>query len=310
MTGPVVKVASRSFSKHPVLRREITGAFDSVQFNETGATLGGDTLVDFMQGTEGAVVGLEPITAEFLDRCPDLKMVSKYGVGIDNVDRDACAERGVAIGWTGGVNRRGVAEMTLCMMIGLMRGIFFSERRLREARNWEKDGGTQLSGHTVGIVGVGFVGKELVELLRPFGCRILVNDIIDQSKYYAANGLVEITKEEIFEAADIITVHTPLDDSTRAMVDAAMLGRMKESAYFINAARGGIVVQEDLKAALKAGAIAGAAIDVFAEEPCDDVEFLTLPNLYCTPHTGGSAEESILAMGRSAIGHLVDHFKG
>lgn len=310
MTGPVVKVASRSFSKHPVLRREITGAFDGVQFNETGATLGGDTLVDFMQGTEGAVVGLEPITAEFLDRSPDLKMVSKYGVGIDNVDRDACAERGVAIGWTGGVNRRGVAEMTLCMMIGLMRGIFFSERRLREARNWEKDGGTQLSGHTVGIVGVGFVGKELVELLRPFGCRILVNDIIDQSKYYAANGLVEITKEEIFEAADIITVHTPLDDSTRAMVDAVMLGRMKESAYFINAARGGIVVQEDLKAALKAGAIAGAAIDVFAEEPCDDVEFLTLPNLYCTPHTGGSAEESILAMGRSAIGHLVDHFKG
>ena len=310
MIGPVVKVASRSFSKHPVLRREITGAFDGVQFNETGATLGGDTLVDFMQGTEGAVVGLEPITAEFLDRCPDLKMVSKYGVGIDNVDQEACAQRGVTIGWTGGVNRRGVAEMTLCMMIGLIRRIFFSERRLREARNWEKDGGTHLSGHTVGIVGVGFVGKELVELLRPFGCRILVNDIIDQSKYYTTNGLVETTKEEIFEAADIITVHTPLDVSTRAMVDAAMLGRMKESAYFINAARGGIVVQEDLKAALKAGAIAGAAIDVFAEEPCDDVEFLTLPNLYCTPHTGGSAEESILAMGRSAIGHLMDHFKG
>lgn len=310
MSGRLVKVASRSFSKHPVLRREITDAFADVVFNESGATLSGSALVDFFQGVEGAVIGLEPITADFLDQCPELKIVSKYGVGLDSVDQDACRERGVAIGWTGGVNRRGVAEMALCLMIGLMRGILFSERRLRAAQDWNKDGGTQLSGHTVGIIGVGFVGKELVELLRPFDCRILVNDIIDQDAYYAENDLIEASKEEIFDAADIITVHTPLDASTRGMIDAAMIGRMKPSAYLINVARGGIVQQDDLKQALKAGSIAGAALDVYDVEPCEDVEFLTLANLYCTPHTGGSAEESILAMGRSAIRHLADHFKG
>ena len=310
MSGRLVKVASRSFSKHPVLRREITDAFADVVFNESGATLSGRALVDFFQDVAGAVIGLEPITAEFLDQCPELKIVSKYGVGLDSVDQDACRERGVAIGWTGGVNRRGVAEMALCLMIGLMRGILFSERRLRAERDWNKDGGTQLSGHTVGIIGVGFVGKDLVELLRPFDCRILVNDIIDQSAYYKENGLIEASKEEIFEAADIITVHTPLDASTRGMINGAMIARMQKSAYLINVARGGIVHQDDLKQALKAGSIAGAALDVFDVEPCEDVEFLALPNLYCTPHTGGSAEESILAMGRSAIGHLAEHFKG
>ncbi|MAF47817.1 MAG: phosphoglycerate dehydrogenase [Rhodospirillales bacterium] len=310
MSGPVVKVASRSFSKNPVLRREITGAFPEVAFNESGATLSGDGLVDFFKGIQGAVIGLEPITGEFLDQCPDLKIVSKYGVGLDSVDREACDARGVAIGWTGGVNRRGVAEMALCMMIGLMRNIFFSERRLLGDGNWEKDGGTHLSGHTVGIIGVGFIGKDLAQLLRPFGCRILVNDIIDQAAYYDENGLIEASKEEIFENADIVTVHTPLDDSTRGMIDMSALRRMKETAYLINVARGGIVEQADLKQALKERIIAGAALDVFEVEPCDDVEFLTLPNLYCTPHTGGSAEESILAMGRSAIGHLVQHFKG
>ena len=310
MTGPVVKVASRSFSKHPVLRREITDAFADVVFNESGATLSGEALVDFFGGAEGAVIGLEPITGALLDQCPDLKIVSKYGVGLDSVDQDACRARGVAVGWTGGVNRRGVAEMALCLMIGLMRGILFSERRLRGEQNWDKDGGAQLSGHTVGIIGVGFVGKELVDLLRPFDCRILVNDIIDQADYYADNGLIEAAKEEIFEEADIITVHTPLDASTQGMIDMGMLRRMKESAFLINVARGGIVKQDDLKAALQGNWIAGAALDVFDVEPCEDVNFLTLPNLYCTPHTGGSAEESILAMGRSAIAHLVDHFKG
>ena len=310
MTGPVVKVASRSFSKHPVLRREITDAFADVVFNESGATLSGEALVDFFGGAEGAVIGLEPITGALLDQCPELKIVSKYGVGLDSVDQDACRARGVAVGWTGGVNRRGVAEMALCLMIGLMRGILFSERRLRGEQNWDKDGGTQLSGHTVGIIGVGFVGKELVDLLRPFDCRILVNDIIDQADYYADNGLIEAAKEEIFEEADIITVHTPLDASTQGMIDMGMLRRMKESAFLINVARGGIVKQDDLKAALQGNWIAGAALDVFDVEPCEDVNFLTLPNLYCTPHTGGSAEESILAMGRSAIAHLVDHFKG
>jgi phosphoglycerate dehydrogenase-like enzyme len=203
-----------------------------------------------------------------------------------------------------------VAEMTLCFMIGLCRHIFFSERALLKTDDWTKNGGTQLSERTIGIVGVGFVGKDLIELLKPFNCRILVNDILDQRDYYRSVGVTPASKEQIWAEADVVTIHTPLDAATRGMIDLSVFRQMKRSAYFINAARGPVVNQADLKKALKDGLIAGAAIDVFETEPCDDAELLALPNLYCTPHTGGSAEESVLAMGRSAIAHLVQFFKG
>lgn len=305
----MIKVTSRSFSQHPVLRRELLAKFPAAVFNDSGPALVDGRLIDFLKGAEGAIVSLEPITDAVLAGLPDLRIIAKYGVGIDNLDAEAMKRRGVALGWTGGLNKRGVAEMTLCFMIGLCRHILFSERELIRAKDWTKNGGTQLSGRTVGIVGVGFVGKDLIELLKPFGCRILANDILDQRDYYESVGVTAASKEQIWAEADVVTVHTPLDETTRGMIDLLVFRQMKKSAYFINAARGPIVKQADLKRALKDGLIAGAAIDVFEAEPCDDAELMALPNLYCTPHTGGSADESILAMGRSAISHLAQIFK-
>ena len=156
---------------------------------------------------------------------------------------------------------------------------------------------------------MGYVGKELIGLLRGFGCKILVNDIIEQKEYYKENELVETDKEEIFKTADIISVHTPLDSSTEKMFTESVFSLMKQSAFLINVARGGIVDQLALKTALMENNIAGAAIDVYEIEPCNDFELLKLPNLYCTPHTGGSSEQSMLAMGRSAINHLKKYFE-
>ena len=308
MPSPLIKVTSRSFSTHPVLRREILDAFPNAVFNDEGVAYTADSMGDYLQDADGAVIALDPVNGALLSRCPKLKIIAKFGVGLDNIDQQSCQAHDVKLGWTGGLNRRGVAEMTLCLMIGLCRHILFSERTLRADNDWSKIGGTHLSGRTIGIIGVGFVGKDLIDLLAPFKCRILVNDIIDQAKYYRDHGVVEATKDEIFSTADVITIHTPLDDSTRHMVNDATLGAMKESAYLINAARGGIIDQAALKRALQSSKIAGAAVDVFEVEPCDDREYLNLPNLYCTPHTGGSAEESILAMGRSSIKHLVNYF--
>jgi len=198
--------------------------------------------------------------------------------------------------------------MALCFMIGLSRHILFSARNLIDKNDWTKYGGHDLSSRTIGIIGVGFIGKDLIQLLKPFGCKIIVNDILDQSEYYKSNELIEASKEKILSEADIISVHTPLNETTRGIFNEAVFKQMKNSAYFINCARGGLVVQNDLKKALVDGEIAGAAIDVFELEPCEDSELITLPNLICTPHTGGSSNESVLAMGRSAIGHLVSYF--
>ena len=307
MAGPVIKVTSKSFSSHSVLREELCAAFRDVAFNDQGQSFNEEDLIAYFDGADGAVVGLEPITDKVLAACPGLKIVSKYGVGLDNIDQKACADRHVHLGWAGGVNRRGVAEMTLCFMIGLSRNILFAARGLRDRQDWTKAGGADLSGRTVGLIGVGHIGKETIELLRPFGCKILVNDIIEQAPYYEANGLQETSKETIYSSADIISIHTPLDDSTRLMMNAEVFRAMRKDAYFINVARGGLVDQDALKEALIHNQIAGAAIDVFETEPSDDTRYLVFPTCIARPHRWSSAE-SILAMGRSSISHLVEYF--
>lgn len=309
MAEPRIKCISRSFSAHPILRRELLEHFPSAILNDNGLNYEGADLAAFLKDCDGAVVSLEPVDDALLAQLPELRIIAKYGVGIDNLDTDAMNRRNVALGWSGGLNKRGVAEMTLGFMLGLCRNLFFAHRDLRENNDWTKRGGFQLTGRTVGIIGVGFVGRDLIELLKPFDCRILVNDVIEQNAYYESNGLIEASKDRIYAEADIVTVHTPLDSMTRGMIDLDVFRKMKRTAYLINAARGPIVVQSDLKRALTEGLIAGAALDVFEIEPCDDPKFLALPNLYCTPHTGGSADESILAMGRSAIAHLASFFK-
>ncbi|MDC0190310.1 phosphoglycerate dehydrogenase [Rhodospirillales bacterium] len=308
MASPIIKVTSKSFSSHPVLREEITNVFPKTVFNEKRQVFDENGLIQFFRNADGIVVGLEPITDHILEACPNLKIIAKYGVGLDNLDLNECKRREINVGWTGGVNSRGVAEMTLCFMVGLSRNIFFSERRLRHDSDWSKIGGRDLSGQTIGIIGVGNIGKEVIKMLQPFGCNILVNDIFDQSRYYQSAGVKEATKEQIFSTADIISIHTTLDESTKQMVNKEALNAMKKHSYLINVARGGIVDQQALKMALLEGKIAGAAVDVFDVEPSSDEEFLNLPNIYCTPHTAGSSEESVLEMGRSAIGHLVNYF--
>lgn len=300
-----IVVTSRSFSLNKTLRIELLQHFpENVVFNDKGLYLDGQALLDFVQGADILVVGLEKIDENVLKVCPNLKMISKYGVGLDNIDLEICQKYGVKIGWTGGVNRLSVAEVALGFMLGLCRNLFLTSLQ-HKSGIWNKSGGYQLSGKTVGIIGVGFIGKELVRLLKPFGCKILVNDIIDQKQYYSENNLTETSKEDIFRQADLISFHTPLNTETTYLVRKETLELMKPSAFLINTARGSIIKQEDLKWALQNKMIKGAAIDVYEEEPPTDLEFLQLENLVCTPHLCGNSEEAVLAMGRSAIRHLV-----
>jgi phosphoglycerate dehydrogenase-like enzyme len=302
-----VVVTSPSFSKNPVLRQELLDNFPESEFNESGRDYAGEDLVKFLSGADAAIIGLSRINDEILETCDSLKLISKYGVGLDNIDLEACKRRGIPIGWTGGTNRLSVAEEALCFMIGLSRNIFATGVQLKQGK-WNKNGGNQLSGKTVGIIGVGNVGKELIRLLKPFNCTILVNDIIDQSEYYLANNLIEVSKKALFAQSDIISLHTPLTSETRYMINSESLGLMKDTAFLINTSRGEVVCEADLKDALIQKRIAGAALDVFEVEPPSDLEFLSLPNLFCTPHIGGNAVEGVTAMGLSAIEHLKRFF--
>ncbi len=298
-----VAVASRSFSKHPVLRRELLERFPNTTFNETGASLSGAALVAFLKGHERAITALERLDDALFAAVPELKVIGKYGVGLDMIDLAAMRRRGVKLGWTGGVNKRSVSELVISAVIALL-------RKLPEAREetisgaWRQIKGRQVSERTIGIVGCGHIGKDLGRLLRAFGCRVLAHDILDFPDFYAETGVEPCGLDTLLAEADVVTLHLPLDDSTRGIMSADRLGRMRPDALLVNAARGGLVDEAALKARLKDGRLAGAVLDVFAEEPPEDREWVTMRNVIVTPHIGGSSEEAILNMGRAAIAGL------
>jgi phosphoglycerate dehydrogenase-like enzyme len=301
-----VAVGSRSFSRHPVLRAELTAAFPDVTFNDAGASLAGEALVEYLRGHDAAVIALERVDAALLDALPELHVIAKYGVGCDGLDLAAMAERNVRLGWTGGVNKRSVAELVIAFAVALLRHVPAANAELRSGI-WRQHVGRQLSDRTVGIVGCGHVGLDTARLLRAFGCRVLGNDIRDLSSPFAEIGIENTGLDALLAESDIVTLHVPLDDTTRNLMNAARMAQMKPDAILINAARGGIVDEAALLTALTEGRLGGAAFDVFATEPPGDSPLLALPNFMATPHIGGSAEEAILAMGRAAICGLTEN---
>ena len=303
-----IVATSPSFSKNKRLQDEIYKYFPDAKLNLEGKRFNKEDLRTYIKDADAVIVGLEPIDKDLLATCPKIKIVSKYGVGLNNIDLDACKEKGIQIGWTGGVNKLSVAEMALGYMLMLSRNLYITSNQLKEGI-WNKSGGFQLSGKTVGIIGVGHIGKELIRLLKPFGCKILVNDIVNQNEYYQDNNLVEVTKEELYKESDFITLHIPLDKSTDNLISLDTMKKMKDSVYLLNTARGGLINEDDLKFALQNNIIAGAGIDAYIEEPPVDKDLLTLPNLICTPHIGGNAHEAVEAMGLSAISHICDFYK-
>lgn len=304
--GAAIGVTSRSFSRHPVLRAELQEHYADVRFNEEGVALEGDTLIEFARGRRKLITALERIDESILSALPDLEVISKYGVGTDMLDRDALIRHRIRLGWSGGVNRRSVAELAVSFMITLLRHIPAANLDVR-AGGWQNRAGRQLTGKTVGIVGCGHIGKDLARLLRAFDCTILAHDILDFPEFYNAHQIEPVGLEALLQRSDIITLHLPLTRSTRNMLNAERLSMMRPDALLINTARGGLVDEAALKARLIEGRLAAAGFDVFEPEPPCDGELLNLPNFLATPHIGGSAEEAVLAMGRAAIAGLDDN---
>lgn len=307
MTGPKIAVTPPAFCKSAILRDELSRSFPQSTFNDKGRYLSEPELIAFLSNSEGAIIGRDSVNENVLQALPKLKIIAKYGVGLDNIDQEALRRHQIKFGWTAGVNSLSVAELTLGFMIGLCHNTFSRGFDLKQ-NHWRKDGGIQLTGRTVGIIGCGHVGSEVVRLLAPFKCRILVRDIVDKTEFCRQHGASVASLDEVIAQSDLITLHVPLTDSTGNLVEKNFMQRMKPTAFLINTCRGEVVDEHALKASLMDGIIAGAALDVFSQEPPEDPEFLALPNLIATPHIGGNTQEAVEAMGRSAITHLKSFF--
>ena len=295
-----VAVTSRSFSKHEGLCKELLKKYPETDFNDSGESLSGQRLVEFLSGHTKAITALETLDDSILKQLPELEVVSKYGVGLDMIDLSAMSAMGKKLGWTSGVNRRSVSELTLSFMIVALRHLPYCQKEILAGR-YRQIQGRELTGRTVGIIGCGNIGKYLVEMLKPFNCTILVNDIVDYAEFYHKHKILVVSKEELLSNSDLVTLHVPLDDSTRGMIGAEELKQMKLDSVLINTARGWLVDEAALLKGLKNGKPGAAAFDVLAQEPPEDFELINHDHFLISPHIGGSTEEAIWAMGMAAI---------
>jgi len=255
--------------------------------------LAGDALVAALSGRQALLVrGQTKVTAEVLGRANGLRVVARAGAGVDNVDTAAASKAGVAVYNAPGANAVSVAELTWGLFLSLLRHIPEADRTTREGK-WEKTrlAGLEVNGRTLGVVGLGFVGREVARLGVAFGCRVLGHDPDPAAAPHLA-GVERVDLDRALVDADLVALHAPLVPATRHLVDAARLARMKKGVFVVNAARGGLIDELALAAALESGHVGGAALDVFEEEPPKSSPLFALPNVVLTPHLGAATAEA------------------
>jgi glyoxylate reductase len=264
-----------------------------------------DELLACVREVQGLLALLtDRVDAELMDAAPNLRAISNYAVGVDNIDVDAATARGIPVGNTPGVLTDTTADLAVALMLGIGRRLVDGDAYVRrgEWRTWEPDQllGRDLHGATVGIVGFGRIGQAVARRLEGFECTIL---------HTSRSGGVGF--EELLERSDFVSMHTPLTPETRGLIDADALRRMKPTAYLVNTARGPVVDTEALAAGLHAGEIAGAALDVTDPEPMPaDHPLLDAPNLLVLPHLGSATHATRERMADMAVDNLLAGLRG
>lgn len=243
-------------------------------------------------------------TEGVLAACPNLRLISVWGSGTDHVDLGACERRGIAVLNTPGVNAHAVAEHTMALMLAVMRRIPRLDARMR-AGEWPRGMSAQVEGKTLGLVGLGAIGARVAQLARAFGMTLLVTTARGDDGRAAALGARHASLDDLLRESDVVSLHLRLNDETRGIIGRPQLALMKPTAHLVNTARGQLVDRESLIDALVHERIAGAALDVFAEEPLPANDpLLSLPNVVLTPHNAGVTPEVIAEGLRRAVANV------
>ncbi len=305
-----ILITPRSFAaydKTPIYMLKDAGF--EVILNPKGRPLLEEELVELLADAVGIIVGTDKMTARVLENAPNLKVISKYGVGIDNIDIDAATARKIIVTITPGVNTISVAELTFGLMIAAARKIVNADRLVRDGK-WSSVIGIELAGKTLGIMGLGRIGKEVAKRAVVFEMRVLAFDEVQDPVFAEKFGIEYVDFETILTTSDFISIHLPLTEKTRYLIGEKELRKMKPNAIIINTARGGIIDEKALVRALKEGWISGAALDVYEVEPPVNQEIFSLPNVVLTPHIGAHTIEAVNKMGIQAAYNLITAIKG
>lgn len=297
-----ILVTPTSYAKNdPTLRSELEAEVSEVVYNTTGHPLSSSELLEMITGCNGYIAGLDDIDRNVIEAAHQLKVIARYGVGVDNIDLEAVKEKGIVVTNTPGANSVSVAELTIGLIISLARMIPTAVEAIKKGE-WPRIPGLTLAGKVVGLLGFGSIGKNVARRLQGFDCVVIAYDPLYDSVIGEDLGVQFRLHDEIIREADFLSLHLPLTSDTQGLVNAAFLRQMKPGAFLVNTSRGELIDEEGLLGALTSGQLSGAALDVFAQQPPGkDNPLLALPQVIATPHMGAHTDGATNAMGWAAM---------
>lgn len=296
----VISTSSFDIENNPTIVFLISEGFEII-LNPYGRRLNESEILNLLQGdVVGMIAGVESLTKSVFQSAPHLRVVSRCGIGIDRVDLGAANDLGILVSNTPDAPTAAVAELTIAIMLDLLRKVSQADRNIR-SNNWKPLMGRLLSHQTVGVIGYGRIGKKVSQILKSLGAKLLV---YDKQSVIPEPGIDVVSLEELLSSSDIVSLHVPYEPSTHHLIDGDRLSVMKPGAFLVNVSRGGLVDEHELYIALRSGKLAGAGLDSFEQEPYMG-PLRELPNVVLTAHMGSYAKESRVQMEREAAENLI-----
>lgn len=304
-------VTPTSFGKCDArLKSELEDLVGEVIYNTTGRPMSPELLMKMLPGMDGYIAGLEPINREALTVADKLKVIARYGVGVDAVDLAAAKERGIVVTNTPGANAVSVAELTLGLMLALVRQIPEGAAAVRKGQ-FPRLNGMSLERKNIGIVGLGAIGKQLARRLAGFDACLLAYDPYPDMAFAEKHNIRFMPMNDLLAVSDIVSLHLPLLPETHGIVNCEFLARMKRGAFLVNTSRGELVDEVALLEFLQSGHIRGVGMDAFAQEPVDPSNLLlALPQVIPTPHLGAQTDGATNAMGWMSVDGCLSVLRG
>lgn len=300
MNTLVISTSSFDIDNNPPLQQLLRQGFQIVT-NPHKRKLTEDEIIELLKdGAVGLIAGIEPLTARVLQAAPKLKVISRCGAGLDSVDLTAAQQHGIAVLNTPEAPAQAVAELTMGFILSLLRQISPIDRAVRNGE-WPRTQGRLLAAQTVGIVGLGHIGRRVARLCQAFEAAVIAHDPF---AVLVPEGVNLVSMEQLLASADVVTLHLPYSSTTHHLLDAKAFAAMKPEAIVVNAARGGLVDEDALADALTSGKVSAAALDVFEQEPYQGA-LLALNNVTVTSHVGSLARESRQRMEIEAAENLL-----
>lgn len=308
--APKILIATRSFgSSSPKPLQMLQDAGAEVVWADANSPTVHDEILELVSETSAIIVGLVPITEKIIERSSHLKVISMYGVGVNHIDLDAARRKGVIVTNCPGSNDQAVADLTMGLMLAVARNIPRIDWDIRKG-SWGKYLGAELWQKRLGLIGFGNIAKGVAHRARGFDMQISAYDPYASAEIAEAHGVSLTSFEELITESDFVSLHAPLNKETMCMFGSEQFRQMKSTSYLINTARGGLVDEQALFAALSDGEIAGAGLDVFVEEPLTDSRLVQLDSVVLTAHTGTHTRESIERMGIMAVDNVLSVLRG